>query len=118
MAQDIRCFFFQAEDGIRDLTVTGVQTCALPISPERMFQIKRALVAGLTVEEVAQASRIDPWFLYQMEDLLQAERWFVGLPEIGAAALRRMKRMGFSDRQLAGLRGTAEAALRARRWEL
>src|SRR2546430_2802169 len=27
-----RCFFFQAEDGIRDLTVTGVQTCALPIS--------------------------------------------------------------------------------------
>src|SRR5688572_32937799 len=27
------CFFFQAEDGIRDLTVTGVQTCALPISP-------------------------------------------------------------------------------------
>src|SRR2546430_4577396 len=27
-------FFFQAEDGIRDLTVTGVQTCALPISPE------------------------------------------------------------------------------------
>src|SRR5438034_1022684 len=87
-------------------------------TPERMFQIKRALVAGLTVEEVAQASRIDPWFLYQMEDLLQAERWFVGLPEIGAAALRRMKRMGFSDRQLAGLRGTAEAALRARRWEL
>src|SRR2546427_314844 len=87
-------------------------------TPERMFQIKRALVAGLTVEEVAQASRIDPWFLYQMEDLLQAERWFAGLPEIGAAALRRMKRMGFSDRQLAGLRGTAEAALRARRWEL
>src|SRR2546430_13744128 len=30
-------FFFQAEDGIRDLTVTGVQTCALPISVERVF---------------------------------------------------------------------------------
>src|SRR6516165_6229957 len=29
--QNVRCFFFQAEDGIRDLTVTGVQTCALPI---------------------------------------------------------------------------------------
>src|SRR5256886_13690544 len=29
------CFFFQAEDGIRDLTVTGVQTCALPISDDR-----------------------------------------------------------------------------------
>src|SRR2546430_5140127 len=31
---DLFCFFFQAEDGIRDLTVTGVQTCALPISLE------------------------------------------------------------------------------------
>src|SRR5208282_395323 len=30
------CFFFQAEDGIRDATVTGVQTCALPISAQRV----------------------------------------------------------------------------------
>src|SRR5207245_6737476 len=38
-------FFFQAEDGIRDATVTGVQTCALPISPggcERMTAVRRA----------------------------------------------------------------------------
>src|SRR2546429_556035 len=87
-------------------------------TPERMFQIKRALVAGLTVEDIAQASRIDPWFLYQMEDLLHAERWCAGLTEVGAAELRRMKRMGFSDRQLAALRGTSEAELRARRWQL
>src|SRR5688572_32449646 len=40
----IFCFFFQAEDGIRDLTVTGVQTCALPISPiqGRDAQLARA----------------------------------------------------------------------------
>src|SRR2546430_10054876 len=39
-AGDVRlslCFFFQAEDGIRDLTVTGVQTCALPIFPVEPF---------------------------------------------------------------------------------
>src|SRR2546430_4228795 len=36
-----RCFFFQAEDGIRDLTVTGVQTCALPI----YFQVNRPIVS-------------------------------------------------------------------------
>src|SRR2546430_12842220 len=35
-------FFFQAEDGIRDLTVTGVQTCALPISCERAVRLRRA----------------------------------------------------------------------------
>src|SRR2546430_17596890 len=35
------CFFFQAEDGIRDLTVTGVQTCALPISGEKQSEDKK-----------------------------------------------------------------------------
>src|SRR5690606_40867335 len=42
------CFFFQAEDGIRDFHVTGVQTCALPIysEMEAMFARMRALVGG------------------------------------------------------------------------
>src|SRR5687767_7967099 len=39
-------FFFQAEDGIRDKLVTGVQTCALPISPERARSPVRALSGG------------------------------------------------------------------------
>src|SRR2546425_7727278 len=47
-------------------------------------------------------STLFPYTTLFRSDLLQAERWFAGLPEIGAAALRRMKRMGFSDRQLAG----------------
>jgi carbamoyl-phosphate synthase large subunit len=89
-------------------------------TPERVFQIKRALLAGVSVDEVAQASGIDPWFLFQMEELLEAERWFAALPpgEPGAAELRRMKRMGFSDRQLATLRGTSEEKVRETRWGL
>jgi carbamoyl-phosphate synthase large subunit len=87
-------------------------------TPERIFQVKRALLAGLAVEEIAQATAIDPWFLYQLDDLIRAERWFAGLEGVGAAELRRMKRMGFSDRQLAALRGSSEAEVRARRWAL
>src|SRR2546422_389065 len=89
-------------------------------TPERIFQIKRALLAGVSVDEVAQASGIDPWFLFQMEELLQAERWFAALPprETGAAELRRMKRMGFSDAQLGTLRGIPEEAVREMRWRL
>ena len=87
-------------------------------TPERVFQIKRALAAGLPVDEIAAASGIDPWFLYQLEELLAAERWWAGLGEVGAVELRRMKRMGFSDRQLAQLRATTEDAIRARRWEV
>src|SRR2546430_7571174 len=53
MSPDVYFFFFQAEDGIRDLTVTGVQTCALPISsctgtariPGRRERIHEALRA-------------------------------------------------------------------------
>jgi carbamoyl-phosphate synthase large subunit len=89
-------------------------------TPERVFQIKRALLAGVSVDEVAQASGVDPWFLFQMEELLEAERWFAALPagETGAPALRRMKRMGFSDAQLGTLRGIPEAAVRETRWRL
>src|SRR6266498_183391 len=87
-------------------------------TPERIFQIKRALLAGLSVEAVAQATGIDPWFLYQMEELIAAEQWFAGLARIGAAELRRVKRLGFSDAQLAALRGTTEAAIREERWRL
>jgi len=91
-------------------------------TPERIFQIKRALLAGVSVDDVARATGIDPWFLYQMEELIEAERWFAGLGESaaggGAPELRRMKRMGFSDCQLAALRGTTEAAIREARWRL
>ena len=87
-------------------------------TPERIFQVKRALAAGLSVDAVSQASGIDPWFLFQMEELLEAERWFTGLPRVGAVELRRMKRMGFSDRQLAALRGLTEEAVREQRWAL
>src|SRR5438128_2622788 len=90
-------------------------------TPERIFQIKRALLAGVSVDEVAQASGIDPWFLFQMEELLEAERWFAAPRpprETGAAELRRMKRMGFPDRQLGAPRGIPEETVREARWRL
>src|SRR2546427_7383027 len=51
-------FFFQAEDGIRDLTVTGVQTCALPIWSRRSFAFASDPTAPMNVVE---APRLDIW---------------------------------------------------------
>jgi carbamoyl-phosphate synthase large subunit len=85
-------------------------------TPERIFQIRHAFAAGLTVADIADATNIDPWFLHQMAELLAAERWFAELPQPSGADLRQMKRMGFSDRQLATLRNTTEAAIREQRW--
>src|SRR5256886_11210626 len=56
-------FFFQAEDGIRDLTVTGVQTCALPIFPEgaRDGAVARAFPTASTSEREQHQSRRVGW---------------------------------------------------------
>src|SRR5438094_402996 len=109
-----------AEDRLTSDSREELRVALRTPTPERIFQIKRALLAGVSVDEVAQASGIDPWFLFQMEELLQAERWFAALPprEPGAAELRRMKRMGFSDAQLGTLRGIPEKAVRETRWRL
>jgi carbamoyl-phosphate synthase large subunit len=87
-------------------------------TPERIFQLKRAMERGFSDREIYELSGIDPWFLAQMRELVEAERWYADLAEVDEAALRRMKRMGFSDRQLGTLRGEAEAAVRERRWAL
>ncbi len=107
-----------ADDRLTSDSAEDLRVALRVPTPERVFQIKRALEAGLSAETIAQASGIDPWFLYQMEELLAAERWFAGVAEPGAAEFRRMKRLGFSDRQLAQLTGTSETAVRERRWQL
>ena len=94
-------------------------------TPERIYQIKRGFQAGLTVEEVAELSSIDPWFLGQMRELIDAEKeWTEGrkdgktekaLPSLLPALVLKMKRLGFSDRQLGDLIGKSEDVIRAER---
>jgi carbamoyl-phosphate synthase large subunit len=107
-----------ADDRLTSTSPDDLRVALRTATPERIFQIKRAMLAGLTVEDIARASGIDPWFLFQLEELVDAERWFSGLSTVGAAELRRMKRLGFSDRQLATARNTTEAAIREQRWSL
>src|SRR2546423_2620179 len=107
-----------SDDRLTSASPEDLRVALRTATPERIFQIKRALLAGLGVEEIAQASGIDPWFLYQLEELIESERWFAQLETVGAADLKRIKRQGFSDHQLAALRGTTEAAIRDERWRL
>ena len=107
-----------ADDRLTSASPEDLRVALRTPTPERIFQIKRALIAGLSVEEIAQASGIDPWFLYQLRELIEAEQWFAAVASIGRAELKRMKRLGFSDLQLGALRNTTEAAIRERRWKL
>ena len=83
----------------------------------RKYQLKRAIEAGISIGRLHRATGIDPWFLDQLLQIVELERWFARLPSLDAAAVRRMKREGFADAQLAALRGVDEATVRAWRWE-
>ena len=89
---------------------------------ERLFFMRLALERGMTVDQVAAHTHIDPWFVDNMAQILRLEgtlrEELRREPELSAGALQRAKRAGFSDRQLAELAGCGERALRARRLEL
>ena len=102
------------DDRLHDTSREAVLAAVRTPTPERIFQIKYALQLGITVEAIAERTGIDPWFLHQLQELLEAEKEW----ESAKADLLQMKRLGFSDRQLADLRGTTEAAIRAERHRL
>ena len=105
-----------SDDRVADDSLAAVEAALVRPVAERLFQIKRALLLGMSVEEINRRTGVDPWFLRQLEELVEAERAYAALPEVDATALRAMKRMGFADAQLATLRGETEAEVRARRW--
>ncbi|MCC7003931.1 MAG: carbamoyl-phosphate synthase large subunit [Gemmatimonadaceae bacterium] len=107
-----------ADDRVADDSRGAVESAlAMPV-PERVFQIKRALQLGMSVAELHDRTKVDPWFLQQFQELVEAERAYAALETVDAAATRRMKRMGFADVQLARLRGETEQAVRERRWAM
>jgi carbamoyl-phosphate synthase large subunit len=84
---------------------------------ERLFHLRRAFLAGMSVEEVAAHTRIDPWFLDGVRRMVETEEGFAGVRVDGLdrERLRVAKRLGLSDRALARQMGCGENALSARR---
>ncbi|MGH8145292.1 MAG: carbamoyl-phosphate synthase large subunit [Rhodanobacteraceae bacterium] len=82
--------------------------------PERIFHLGDAFRAGLSLEEVHDLSKIDPWFLATIEDIIAAEADVRagGMRALDTARMRELKRMGFSDRRLAALLQSDELAVR------
>jgi len=86
----------------------------------RLLYVADALRAGWPLERVAELTRIDPWFLSQLEELVQQEAQVreEGLGALTAERLRFLKRKGFSDHRLANLLDMPEKAIRDKRHEL
>ncbi|WP_047869680.1 carbamoyl-phosphate synthase large subunit [Nocardiopsis sp. RV163] len=84
----------------------------------RLRQVQQALRAGATVEEVHEATRIDPWFVDQMLRLEEAARVLADAPKLDADLLRQVKGLGFSDLQIGQITGRSEDVVRELRHAL
>jgi len=86
---------------------------------DRLLVVAEALRRGLTVEEICAASHYDPWFVRQIEEIVQAEARVRadGLPK-DAASFRALKAQGFADARLGKLTGKKERDVRAARRKL
>ena len=85
--------------------------------PERIWYVGDAFAQGMCVDEVYALTKIDPWFLVQIEEIVKIELELETktLAELDALTLRALKKKGFSDRRLARQLKTTETAVRAQR---
>ena len=88
--------------------------------PHRLRHVADALRLDMEEDEVQRLSRIDPWFIAQIGDLVREEHALatLHLDRLGFDTLRRLKRKGFSDARIAALLGVEEGAVRKHRTRL
>jgi carbamoyl-phosphate synthase large subunit len=89
-------------------------------TPDRIFEVGEALHRGLGIDAVHEATKIDPWFLDQMQIIVDERHALSGRTNtsLTRSEMRRVKRLGFSDGQLAYLTGADESAVRSHRESL
>ncbi|WP_221801152.1 carbamoyl-phosphate synthase large subunit [Oceanobacter mangrovi] len=104
-----------AEDA-RDIVIAQLVTP----QAERIWYVADAFRLGMSVDEVFSFTKIDPWFLVQIEDLVKEEQKVAAtaLTALDYDAVFRLKRKGFSDARLAKLMGITEKAFRKHRQKL
>src|SRR5690349_12132408 len=85
--------------------------------PERILYVADAFRVGMTMDEIFEETAIDPWFLAQIEQIVQVEQAVKGrtLKSLTKDELRHLKSKGFSDKRLAKLLGTNQHEVRAKR---
>ena len=87
---------------------------------ERIWYVADAFRAGMSIENVYKYSGIDPWFLVQIQDLVDSENALktIILADIDKVKMFKLKRKGFSDQRLSVLLAVSEEEIRSHRWQL
>jgi carbamoyl-phosphate synthase large subunit len=107
-------FHWQGEPGNADELLTIAKTP----TDGRIVTLQQALRAGATPEQAFEATKIDPWFIDQMVLINEIAEFIAAATKLDAEVLKEAKEHGFSDAQIAQLRGISEAEVRTLRHSL
>ena len=107
-------------DGHDEFDETHFKSLVSTPTEHRIYYMAEALRRGMSAEELASLSLVDPWFIDRLAGMVEVEGMFDGreLSDIDARLMRLGKRYGLSDVQIAQLTGSTEGQVRARRKEL
>lgn len=88
--------------------------------PDRIWYIADAFRHGFTLDDIFEATKIDRWFLVQIEDIIKTEEHIktLGFSDLTAQNIRSFKRKGLSDLRIANLMGISQKQFRKHRWNL
>ena len=102
-------------DGAEDFDEKDFEDKVARPTPERIYYVCEALRRGWTVERIFGLTKIDPWFLNRLQDIVRAEKTIseLGISGLDAEHMMAAKQLGFSDAQLAHLTGQREDTVRA-----
>jgi carbamoyl-phosphate synthase large subunit len=90
-------------------------------TPKRLFALTEALRRGISVSEIYQDTGIDPWYLFRIKKIVEAEKRLIRQPadkKLDYDTLLNLKRLGFSDKRIAGIVGKDEISIRKKRKKL
>lgn len=116
-SMELGSFGFDGSKYAKDLGKRELRdACGRP-TPQRLWLVGEAFRRGFSVRDVFGASRIDPWFLEQIEELVCQEEELkeLSLNALSQEQLRELKQQGFTDRRIAALTNTSEAEVRKHR---
>ena len=102
--------------GVVDISDTEIEQKLTTPNSQRLFYLRYALIKGVSIETIYEQTGIDPWFLFQIKQIVDFEvKLAAEKPELTDALLKQAKILGFSDVQIAHLFGLDEPTVKARR---
>jgi len=107
------------EAGATNVKETILKELKVP-GPERIWYVADAFRHGFSLDDVFEATKIDRWFLIQIQDIVNTEAQVktLGFGDLTAENIRSFKRKGLSDLRIANLMGISQKQFRKQRWNL